>query len=116
MDNRSTTIVNELKMNTNSFIKNNRRILDGFCRRNHIIRLSIFGSMLKGEQTLQSDIDLLVQFHPGHIPGLLSLAGMEIGLSNLLGKKVDFRTAQDLSKIFTLRRTKKTAVRRHNPF
>ena len=87
-------------MDIESFLKNNHRTLNSFCRRNHIKRLSLFGSSLRGEETPQSDIDLLVEFHPGHIPGLLTLAGMEIELSNLLGKKVDLRTAQDLSKYF----------------
>lgn len=87
-------------MNVDLFIRDNRRLLEGFCRRNHIIRLSLFGSTLKGEETAQSDIDLLVEFHPEHIPGLLTLSGIEIELSNLIGKKVDLRTARDLSKYF----------------
>jgi uncharacterized protein len=87
-------------MNIDLFIRDNRRVLEGFCTRNHIIRLSLFGSTLKGKETAQSDIDLLVEFHPEHIPGLLTLSGMEIELSNLIGKKVDLRTAHDLSKYF----------------
>jgi len=88
------------EMNVDLFLKNNRRTLEGFCRRNHIIRLSLFGSTIKGKETAQSDIDLLVEFQPEHIPGLLRLSGMEIELSTLLGKKVDLRTARDLSKYF----------------
>jgi hypothetical protein len=48
-----------------------------------------------------SDIDLLVEFEPGTRIGLLNLAGIEIELSEMLGgKRVDLRTAQDLSRYF----------------
>ncbi len=47
-----------------------------------------------------SDIDLLIEFDPDHIPGLLTLAGMEIDLSEIIGRKVDLRTPQDLSRYF----------------
>jgi len=77
-----------------------RMKLADFCRKNHIVKLSIFGSTARGESTAKSDIDLLVEFRPGHSPGLITLAGMEIVLSKILGKKVDLRTAQDLSTYF----------------
>ena len=71
-----------------------------FCLKHHIRRLSLFGSRLQGTARLDSDIDLLVEFDPQHTPGLLGIAGMEIELSELLGKKVDLRTAGDLSRYF----------------
>ncbi|MDA8162403.1 MAG: nucleotidyltransferase family protein [Desulfobacteraceae bacterium] len=71
-----------------------------FCRRNHILKLSLFGSALRGELRPDSDIDLLVEFDPNHIPGLIRLAGMEIELSEILGRKVDLRTPNDLSRYF----------------
>ncbi len=75
--------------------------LERLCRRNHIIRLSLFGSRLKGTQKPDSDIDLLVEFEPGLAPGFLGLAGIEEELSTLLGgRKVDLRTPQDLSPHF----------------
>ena len=74
--------------------------LTNFCQRHHIRRLSLFGSQLKGTSRPDSDIDLLVEFDPAHIPGLLGVAGMEIELSALLGCKVDLRTAGDLSRYF----------------
>ncbi len=71
------------------------------CRRHHIRRLSLFGSMLRGEGRPDSDVDLLVEFEPGKAPGLLGLAGIEAELSALLGeRRVDLRTAQDLSRHF----------------
>ena len=71
-----------------------------FCKRNHIRKLSLFGSVLHGDFGSDSDIDLLVEFDPDHIPGLIRLAGMEIELTEILGRKVDLRTAQDLSRYF----------------
>jgi uncharacterized protein len=48
-----------------------------------------------------SDIDLLVEFDPGQVPGLLALASMELELSELVGgRRVDLRTAEDLSRYF----------------
>jgi len=71
-----------------------------FCKRNHIRKLSLFGSVLRGDFGSDSDIDLLVEFDPDHIPGLIRLVGMEIELTEILGRKVDVRTAQDLSRYF----------------
>ncbi|MCO5762601.1 MAG: nucleotidyltransferase domain-containing protein [Chromatiaceae bacterium] len=76
-------------------------ILERFCGQHHIRRLALFGSQLSGTADAQSDIDLLVEFEPDHVPGLIGLAGMELELSRLLGgKPVDLRTAQDLSHHF----------------
>ena len=75
--------------------------LTPFCEKHHIRRLSLFGSQLKGTARPDSDIDLLVEFEPEHIPGLLDIVGMELELSQLLGgRKVDLRTAGDLSRYF----------------
>jgi predicted nucleotidyltransferase len=74
--------------------------LADFCRRNGIARLSLFGSYLKDEATADSDVDLLVEFLPGATPGLFELAGMEIELTEQIGRKVDLRTPAELSKYF----------------
>ena len=72
-----------------------------FCEKHHIRRLSLFGSQHKGSARPDSDIDLLVEFEPEHIPGLLDIVGMELELSQMLGdRKVDLRTAGDLSRYF----------------
>ena len=72
-----------------------------FCRQRHIQRLAVFGSALRPDFRPDSDIDLLVEFEPGHVPGLLGMARMERELSALLGgRKVDLRTAEDLSRYF----------------
>ena len=74
--------------------------ITGFCKRNHIRKLSLFGSVLHGNFRPDSDIDLLVEFDPDHIPGFLKLAHMERELSEIIGEKVDLRTPQELSKYF----------------
>lgn len=77
-----------------------RKIITEFCSRHHIVRLCLYGSVLTSAFGPQSDIDVLVEFEPGHIPGLLRLSAMENELSALLGRKVDLRTPQDLSRYF----------------
>ena len=75
--------------------------LEDFCARHHLRRISLFGSVLRGEERPDSDIDLLVEFEPGQTPGYFALAGMEAELSELLdGRSVDLRTRADLSRYF----------------
>ena len=72
-----------------------------FCRRRHIRRLAVFGSALRPDFRPDSDLDLLVEFEPDHLPGLFGVARMERELSGLLGgRKIDLRTPQDLSRYF----------------
>lgn len=78
-----------------------RAVLAALCRRHRIARLSLFGSALAGTARPDSDVDLLVEFEPEGEPGLLGLAGIAEELSGLLGgRRVDLRTAQDLSPLF----------------
>jgi len=70
-----------------------------FCKRNHIRKLSLFGSVLRDDFRRSSDIDVLVEFEPRHVPGL-NFFTMEIELSQLLGQKVDLNTPQFLSRYF----------------
>ena len=74
--------------------------LTKFCREHHIKRLSLFGSALRDELTPESDIDLLVEFDQEYVPGLLTLAGIELELSDIIGRKVDLRTPDELSRYF----------------
>jgi len=86
-------------MNRN-LIVNKDKIAD-FCKRHHIRRLAIFGSALRGDFGADSDVDVLVDFIPGHTPGFFGLFEMEEELSGLFGdRKVDMRTPQDLSRYF----------------
>jgi predicted nucleotidyltransferase len=70
-----------------------------FCRRNHIHRLALFGSILRDDFRPDSDIDVLVEFEPGHVPGLRFFA-LENELSELIGRKVDLNTPAFLSGYF----------------
>lgn len=71
-----------------------------YCREHFIRRLALFGSFLSGHDRPDSDIDLLVEFEPAHVPGLIALGGMANELSGILGRPVDLRTPQDLSRYF----------------
>ncbi|MBE9170001.1 nucleotidyltransferase family protein [Pleurocapsales cyanobacterium LEGE 06147] len=73
--------------------------INQFCQRHHIRKLSLFGSVLRDDFTVESDIDVLVEFERGKTPGL-ALVRMEDELSHLLGRVVDFRTPADLSCYF----------------
>ncbi|MBC7098412.1 nucleotidyltransferase family protein [Candidatus Bipolaricaulota bacterium] len=78
-----------------------RARLAEFCRKHHIRRLAIFGSALREDFTTESDIDILVEFEPGHTPGLFGMSRLERELSSLFGgRKVDLRTPEDLSRYF----------------
>ena len=70
-----------------------------FCRRHHIRRLALFGSVLRGNLGPDSDIDVLVEFDPDHIPGLAFFT-MQRELSQILGREVDLNTPQFLSPYF----------------
>jgi predicted nucleotidyltransferase len=75
--------------------------LASFCRERHIRRLAIFGSALRLDFQPDSDIDLLVEFEPDHVPGLFGIARLERELSALFGgRKVDLRTPEDLCRYF----------------
>ena len=78
----------------------NHERLTEFCRRNHIRRLSLFGSVLREDFRPDSDVDVLVEFEPGHPVGYITLAGMEIELGEILGRTADLRTAAELSRRF----------------
>ena len=71
-----------------------------FCREHRIRRLALFGSVLHGDFRPDSDVDVLVEFDPGSVPGLFGVARMERELSAILGRKVDLRTPEDLSRYF----------------
>ena len=70
-----------------------------FCRRHCVRKLSLFGSVLRDDFRPDSDVDVLVEFEPGCTPGL-AFFGMEIELSELLGRKVDLNTLGFLSEYF----------------
>jgi uncharacterized protein len=77
-----------------------KELLGAFCEKNHIDRLALFGSVLTERFSEKSDIDVLVQFNPEHVPGYFDLARMERELSAMFCRKVDLRTREELSRYF----------------
>ena len=71
-----------------------------FCEKNQIRKLSLFGSALRKDFRLESDVDVLVEFEPNARVGLIRLAGIEMELSEILGRKVDLNTPGFLSRYF----------------
>ena len=89
------TKMSEAKINLPS-----QKIAD-FCKENHIAKLSLFGSVLRDDFRLDSDIDFIVEFEPGKAPGLINYSRMERELAEIIGyPKIDLRTPQELSKYF----------------
>jgi uncharacterized protein len=74
--------------------------LAAFAVRHGIRRLAAFGSVLRSDFDDESDVDLLVEFEPGRIPGLLRISAMELELGRLLGREVELRTYGELSRFF----------------
>jgi predicted nucleotidyltransferase len=74
--------------------------IEAFCRRHHIRKLALFGSVLRDDFRPDSDVDVLVEFEPGQTVGLFRLVGMEEELTEIVGRKVDLRTPGDLSRYF----------------
>ncbi len=76
-----------------------REAVAAFCRRHNVRRLALFGSVLRDDFSSKSDVDVLVEFEPGHGPGL-SFFSMETELSAIIGRKVDLNTPGFLSRYF----------------
>ncbi len=73
--------------------------IEKICKKYYICKLSVFGSFIHGSASRESDVDVLVEFLPGHTPGF-AFGGIENELSQLLDRKVDLQTAESLSKYF----------------
>ena len=76
-------------------------VLEKFCLKNGIKKLSLYGSVLRDDFDLHSDIDILVDFMPEVCITLFHIIDMEEELSEIFGgRKIDLRTPQDLSRYF----------------
>ncbi|MBC7809511.1 MAG: nucleotidyltransferase family protein [Burkholderiales bacterium] len=73
--------------------------LENFCQLHHIHKLSLFGSILRDDFSPDSDIDVLVEFEPEHIPGW-EFVTMQAELTELLGREVDLHTLASLNDHF----------------
>ena len=84
---------------TRSRIDVPQEAITDFCRRHHIRRLALFGSVLRDDFTPDSDVDVLVEFEPGHVPGL-AFFSLDQELGAILGRTVDLNTPNSLSPYF----------------
>lgn len=71
-----------------------------FCQRNHIRKLSLYGSVLRNDFRPDSDVDILVEFISGTKVGYFDLSRMERELSEMLNRIVDLHTPAELSHYF----------------
>ena len=71
-----------------------------FCRKNHILKLAFFGSVLRNDFRPDSDVDILIYLDRSVLTGLMEMARMERQLSEMIGRKVDLRTPNELSDYF----------------
>ena len=81
-------------------IEIDREQISVFCRKHHLTKLALFGSVLTDRFGPDRDVDVLFEYHPEHIPSLFDVAAMEEELTAILGCKADMRTPQDLSRYF----------------
>ena len=77
-----------------------RQRIAEFCRKHQIIKLAVFGSALREDFRPDSDVDVLVWFAPAHVPGLIRFMTMQHELSEIIGREVDLRTPEELSRYF----------------
>ncbi len=71
-----------------------------FCKKHLLVKLSFFGSILTERFGPESDVDVLFEYDPNHVPTLFDVVRMERELSEILGRDVDMRTPKDLSRFF----------------
>ena len=90
--------------------KHSKELID-FCKSNKIKKLSLFGSYLKNKYNAESDIDMLVEFEKNTGYGLLDITRIERELSELIKKKVDLRTPEELSKYFRDKVVKESLIK-----
>ena len=79
--------------------ENKQEELTKLCEKFYVSKLSVFGSTLRGEAREDSDLDILVEFIPGHVPGF-AFIDLQDKLTVIFGRKVDLRTTSELSKYF----------------
>lgn len=94
------TVVNPHLAKNLQHISLDQQRLTAFCQKYPIQTLALFGSILRADFTSNSDVDMLVEFSPDARVGYFELVRMEAELTDLVGRKVDLRTPQELSIYF----------------
>ena len=74
-----------------------REAITDFCQRHPIRKLALFGSVLRDDFHTGSDVDILVYLDPDAHVTLLTLAGMELELTEIVGRQVDLRMPEEIS-------------------
>lgn len=69
-------------------------IIISFLKKHGAIQIGIFGSIARGEERPDSDIDILVEFN--EVKGLFEFIGIGLDLEDILGKKIDLFTEENL--------------------
>ncbi len=69
-----------------------------FCEENHVLELSLFGSVVREDFGPESDVDVLVEFAPGRAASLFRLVKMQEHLSAVFGRRVDLVSKRGLSR------------------
>ena len=87
-------------MSANPNLKISKEKIAEFCKRNHIRKLSLFGSSVRPDFRSDSDVDMLVEFETGACVVLIKLAGLALELSKILGRKVDLNTPGFINKYY----------------
>jgi predicted nucleotidyltransferase len=85
---------------SDGFLHPSKQKIAAFCEHHNIRKLALFGSVLREDFRLDSHVDVLVEFEPGHIPGFFHPFDLQEELSAIFGRKVDLRTPEDLSRYF----------------
>lgn len=70
--------------------------IESFCEKHHIMRLWLFGSVLRSDFSAESDVDILVEFDPSYVPGWEFYGSWTEELSTILGHSVDLSTPDSL--------------------
>ena len=78
----------------------NKKKIDACCRKHHITYLALFGSVLTSHFSASSDVDILVKFDKKYIPGLFGIFDIQEELSAIVGREVDLKTPNSLSRYF----------------
>ena len=85
-------------MNQEEIVSKIREAIKEDPKKDHIRSVALFGSILHGDFTDKSDVDLLVELR-GRI-GLLTLMAVQNRIEDKIGRPVQLVTKEDLSKYF----------------
>jgi predicted nucleotidyltransferase len=78
----------------------NKQKIDACCKKHHITYLALFGSILTSNFSASSDVDILVKFDKKHIPGLFGIYNIQEELKAIVGREIDLKTPNSLSRYF----------------